>query len=155
PTATPIDEARLAQLLKNFDSDKFAVREEASRELEKQGEAVHPQLRKALEERKLSPEARRRAERLLGGASGKPDREPLGFGLTTLDGDYGRYWSNMLLALPEPAAPEDGGAVEPGKVTLRTKNIGSSDHKNAGYVFEIEQTAGPKEESPVIKAGTG
>src|SRR5262245_12556283 len=78
----PADEARLAVLLKDLDSDQFAVREQATRELEKQGPSAHAFLRKALEGKLLSPEARRRVEKLVG--TERPDKYPLGFGLTRL-----------------------------------------------------------------------
>jgi hypothetical protein len=151
-TAPPADEARLAALLKDLDSEQFAVREQATRELEKQGEPARAFLRKALESKQLGVEARRRVERLVG--TERPDTYPLGFGLTKLEGDFARFWRNALLALPEPLAPADAATVETGKIMLRTKNIGSSDHHNAGYVFEIEENGGMKETSSVVTAGS-
>lgn len=151
-TAPPADEKRLAALLKDLDSEQFTVREQATRELEKQGEAAHAFLRRALEGKQLSVEARRRVERLVG--TERPDPYPLGFGLTKLEGDFGRHWRDALLALLEPVAPADAAAIEPGKVTLRTKNIRSSNHPNARYVFEIEESGGSTETSPVVSAGS-
>ncbi|HEV3084651.1 MAG TPA: sigma-70 family RNA polymerase sigma factor [Gemmataceae bacterium] len=62
--AEPADERRLAQLLADLDSDAFATRERAERELQHMGEAAVPALRTALSG-KLSPEARRRLESAL------------------------------------------------------------------------------------------
>jgi hypothetical protein len=149
-TATPLDEAKLNDLIAALGSDEFAVREKATRDLAKQGEHAHAALRKALEG-KVSTEARKRIERLL--ASEKPDAYPLGFGITKLEGDFGRHWLNLLSALPEPASPAEGRAVEPGKITLKTKNVTCTDHKSASYVFEIVEASGGREESPVISAG--
>ncbi len=55
---------RLAQLLRDLDSDRFRVREQATRELEKGGEFAASALRRALQ-RQPSLEVRRRAEQLL------------------------------------------------------------------------------------------
>ena len=54
----------MQQLIADLDSAQFAVREEASRELEKLGEPVEPALRQALRSRPTL-ETRRRLERLL------------------------------------------------------------------------------------------
>jgi hypothetical protein len=58
------DPKRLAALLGDLDSNQFAVREKASQELEKLGDAAEPALRRALAD-KRSPEARRRMEQIL------------------------------------------------------------------------------------------
>jgi hypothetical protein len=59
--ATPID-----KLLADLDSDRFAVREEATKALERLGPAIEMEVRKALEGQS-SAEARGRMERLLDG----------------------------------------------------------------------------------------
>jgi len=61
-----IEEKRLARLLKDLDDDAFAVREQASKELARLGDAVEPALRTALEA-KPPPELRRRLQDLLEG----------------------------------------------------------------------------------------
>jgi hypothetical protein len=147
--AAPLEAAKLADLIADLGSEEFAAREKATRLLASQGDHAHPALQKALDG-KVSAEARRRIERLL--AREKPDPYPLGFGLTKLDGDYGRHWVNLLGAVPAPVSPAEGSAIEPGKVTLKTKNVACSDHKSAGYVFEIEEATSGKEESPVVAA---
>ncbi|MBI1913210.1 MAG: hypothetical protein HYS12_00375 [Planctomycetes bacterium] len=63
PTAA-VDARRVAKLLADLDSDRFAVRERATNELAKLGPGVVPQLRKALAGR-VSTEASRRLNRLL------------------------------------------------------------------------------------------
>jgi RNA polymerase sigma factor (sigma-70 family) len=63
-SAMPIDKARLRQWLADLDSDEFAKREAASRELAKLGTAIEADVRAALAATK-SPEVRRRLEALL------------------------------------------------------------------------------------------
>jgi RNA polymerase sigma factor (sigma-70 family) len=58
------DPARLARLLAELGSDRFATRRRAMRELEQVGESAEPVLKKALGE-KLSLETRRRVEQIL------------------------------------------------------------------------------------------
>jgi RNA polymerase sigma factor (sigma-70 family) len=60
----PGDPLRIAQLVKAFDSDRFADREEAARALERMGEAAEPELRKVLAGRP-SLEIHRRVKRLV------------------------------------------------------------------------------------------
>jgi hypothetical protein len=55
---------RLARLLNDLDSDTFAVRENASRELVRMGKSIEPLLRRTLGEQ-LSPEKRRRVQALV------------------------------------------------------------------------------------------
>jgi WD40 repeat protein len=62
--AVPPDPKRLAQLVADLDSDRFAVREQASGELARLGDWAAPALRQALQG-KPSPEVRRRAEEVL------------------------------------------------------------------------------------------
>jgi hypothetical protein len=58
----PADPERLAKLLKDLDSDDFALREAAGRELEKLGDVVRPTIRQTLARPGLSLELRRRLE---------------------------------------------------------------------------------------------
>jgi len=58
----PIEPERLTQLFKDLDSDAFAVREAASRELEKLGDVVEPEVRQTLARPGLSLELRQRLE---------------------------------------------------------------------------------------------
>jgi hypothetical protein len=75
---TPAGDAeRVAKLIAEFDSEQFAVREAATKELGKMGEAITPLLQRALEG-ELSAEARRRIETTLArldvGPSGEAHR---------------------------------------------------------------------------------
>jgi len=63
------DPERVRPLLRQLDSDDFAEREAATRELEKLGEAAEPVLREALKS-ELSIETRRRVEGILEGLNG-------------------------------------------------------------------------------------
>jgi hypothetical protein len=148
--ADPADADRLKTLIADLGSEQFEVREKANRELQKQGKHAHAELRKALDG-KVSVEARRRIEKLL--AVSTPDTYPLGFGLVKLEGRHGEFWRNQLQSLPELISPAEGLTADAGKVALKTKNIVCANHRNAGYVFEIEDAAGGKEVSPVVKAG--
>ncbi|HEY7156598.1 MAG TPA: hypothetical protein VH575_21700 [Gemmataceae bacterium] len=58
------DVSRIARLITNLNSDNFAERNQAMRELESLGELVEPQLRKAMAEN-VSAETRRRAKELV------------------------------------------------------------------------------------------
>jgi hypothetical protein len=58
----PADPERVAKLFKELDSGDFAVREAASRELEKLGDVVKPAVHQALGHPGLSLELRRRLE---------------------------------------------------------------------------------------------
>jgi WD40 repeat protein len=60
----PADPEQLARLLRDLESNQFALRERATRELERLGEAAGPALRAALTG-KPSPEMRRRVEHVL------------------------------------------------------------------------------------------
>src|SRR5207244_1267145 len=55
------DPQKMARWIAELDSDQFAVREKATRELEKLGESAQPALRQALEDQP-KPEARKRLE---------------------------------------------------------------------------------------------
>ena len=60
----PVEPERLTQLFKDLDSDDFAVRETASRELQKRSDVIRPTLRQMLARPRLSLEQRRRLEAL-------------------------------------------------------------------------------------------
>jgi RNA polymerase sigma factor (sigma-70 family) len=62
--AWAVDDRQVARWVADLDSDDFAVREKATKELERLGESAEPALRKALSG-EPSAEARRRVERLL------------------------------------------------------------------------------------------
>jgi dipeptidyl aminopeptidase/acylaminoacyl peptidase len=64
PPAPTADPQRVAKLLTDLNSDRFAVREKSLQELEKLGESIGSALEKALQE-KPSLEVQRRIERLL------------------------------------------------------------------------------------------
>jgi hypothetical protein len=64
--AVAVDAKRVERLITDLDSDRFEVRDAATRELTQMGEQAEPALRRALEG-KPSPEARRRVEALLAG----------------------------------------------------------------------------------------
>jgi WD40 repeat protein len=66
PPARAIDEKRLQRLLRDLDSDEFAVRQAALRELQAVRDDVRPALRQALAG-KPSPEARKQLEQLVSG----------------------------------------------------------------------------------------
>jgi RNA polymerase sigma factor (sigma-70 family) len=74
--ATKLEANRLEQLLRNLDSDDFAVRDKATREIETLGEAVRPAIAQALTRTNLSPELRRRLEQLRGRLA-VPSGDPL------------------------------------------------------------------------------
>ncbi len=69
------DAERIARLIKGLDSNSFAAREKAARELEVLGEVAEPALRKALQ-RQPSLELQRRAEQVLDKLA-IPSGEPL------------------------------------------------------------------------------
>jgi Tol biopolymer transport system component len=64
---------RLRRLIADLDSDTFAVRENATRELAAKGKSIEPVLRQALAD-KLSPEQRRRVQTLLDAVPPLQDR---------------------------------------------------------------------------------
>jgi RNA polymerase sigma factor (sigma-70 family) len=67
----PADPKEVARLLADLDSDRFAVRERAGKELQQLGEAAEPGLRQALAG-EVSPGVRRRVEELLDRLQGWP-----------------------------------------------------------------------------------
>jgi hypothetical protein len=76
PARPRIDKDRLRQRLADLDSDEFTMRETASRELAKLGDAVERDVRAALA-KTTSPEARRRLEALLKGMQRELSAEAL------------------------------------------------------------------------------
>src|SRR5436309_7536857 len=149
----PVDPRRVRQLIGELDSDQFAVREKATQDLEKLGEAVAPALRKALAN-KPSAEVRKRVERLLGQFDEKPDVYPVAMGLWRIKTENVNYPPiRALLALPAQSSPADGSLIESGKITLTAKSVRDMQHKEAKYLFELQNGAGEKETSPPIAAG--
>jgi hypothetical protein len=76
--APKLDADRLERLLSDLDSENFAVRDQATREIEKLGGAAGQAIERALASADASPEKRRRLERLqsqLGVPTGEPLRE--------------------------------------------------------------------------------
>jgi RNA polymerase sigma factor (sigma-70 family) len=71
PAAAP-DAERVRRLIADLNSDRFAAREVASKELQDFGSAVRPSLRRALEGNP-GPEARRRLQQLLDAPEARPD----------------------------------------------------------------------------------
>jgi hypothetical protein len=61
----PVDAEKLARLLKDLDSDQFAMREKAGRDLEKLADATQLELRRALARPGVSLDLRRRLEAIL------------------------------------------------------------------------------------------
>jgi hypothetical protein len=146
----PVDESRVALLIKNLDSDQFGVRQRALRELEELGNAAEPTLRRALAAGP-SPEVRRRLEGLLD--KEMPDTYPVGFGLTRVRGASDYAPVRDLLALPAPVSPADGDLAAAGKVSFVVRRLVSRDHRNARYVFEIADDSGSKETSEEVAPG--
>src|SRR5260370_16145579 len=70
------DPKQVQGLLANLDSDQFATREKAAKELGKLGEEIEPSLRKALEGQP-SEEAPRQVKAILDGPRPVPSGEPL------------------------------------------------------------------------------
>lgn len=83
----------------------------------------------------------------------KADPFPLGMGLVRVrrGTDYSPILN--LITLPAPTTPVDGATIDPGKVTLASRNIVGSGHDRAKYVFELENASGEKETSDPIAAG--
>jgi hypothetical protein len=154
PRTVAADPQKIAHWIANLDSDQFAVREKATRELQKLGESAQPALRKALEEQP-KPEARKRLERLTN--ADRPDPYPLGVGVMkvsqgkNLDGDYAPIQG--LRQMPVAEAPGDGSLEAKGPITLVARNVVDRRHAQAHYQFEIEDAEGTKEVSPPIPAG--
>ncbi len=71
----PLDARRVGQSIVDLDSDTFAVREKATRELEEMGEAAEPALRKALAD-KPTLEVRRRIEPMVKDLERWPSTSP-------------------------------------------------------------------------------
>jgi len=148
------DSQLITRWIADLDSGQFAVREKATRELEKLGESARPALRKALEDHP-KPEARKRLERLT--ESDRPDPYPLGVGVMKIgsgakaDSDYPPI--RGLLDMPVAAAPGDGSLEAVGKTTLIARNIRNPQHSAAQYEFEIEDATGTKEVSSPVAAG--
>ncbi len=144
------DAERVKQWIADLDSDQFAIRERATRQLEALGEAVAPALRKALDG-KLSVEARKRIDTLLAKLDEAPDTYPLGMGLWRIKTDNQRFEPiRALLDLPAQVSPADGSLAAAGQVTLKAANIRDKQHKDAHYVFELQNGAGEKETSAAI-----
>jgi|SRR5579884_1765885 len=83
----------------------------------------------------------------------KADAYPLGMGLVRVRRGTEYPPIQKLITLPAPATPADGATINPGKVTLITRNIVGPGHDRAKYVFELETASGVKETSDPIAAG--
>lgn len=83
----------------------------------------------------------------------KADLYPLGMGLVRVRRGTEYTPIQKLITLPAPATPPDGATIDPGKVTLITRNIVGPGHDRAKYVFELENASGVKETSDPIPAG--
>jgi hypothetical protein len=83
----------------------------------------------------------------------KPDAYPLGMGLVRIRRGTDYTPIQSLITLPAPTTPADGSTIDPGKVTLTTRNIAGPGHARAKYVFELENGSGEKETSDPIAAG--
>lgn len=81
------------------------------------------------------------------------DTYPLGMGLVRVRRGTDYPPIQNLITLPAPATPADGATIDPGKVTLTTRNIAAAGHARAQYVFELENSSGEKETSDPIAAG--
>jgi hypothetical protein len=68
----PVDEKQITTWISQLGNDRFATRQQASRELERCGDAARPYLERA-QESKLSPEAARRVRQLLAQLSSSPE----------------------------------------------------------------------------------
>jgi RNA polymerase sigma factor (sigma-70 family) len=84
PVGLPADADRVARLVKSLDSDEFAQREKASRELARLGEAAEPLLRKALEGEPAA-ETRRRLNEALENLSPEGERLRAGRAVEALE----------------------------------------------------------------------
>ncbi len=146
-----VEAAKITKLIADLDSDKPAVRDQATAKLEKLGPAAEASIRKALSSNP-TPEVKRRLDSILAKANWIPDPHPLGVGMHRIPGDTGWDLGRRLLSMPAPMAPAEDQAVEPGKVTLTAKNILYKKNKDPKYVFEIEGSTG-KETSEPLAAG--
>jgi hypothetical protein len=61
----PVDAEKVARLLNDLESDQFALREQAARELEKLADAIRPALNRAVARPGISLDLRRRLETIL------------------------------------------------------------------------------------------
>jgi WD40 repeat protein len=98
------DSERINRLLADLDSDKFAVREKAVRELEAMGDATEPALRKVLSG-KASSEVRRRVEGILGklDPANSPEQLRAVRALEVLEGVGTRQAKELLTELAQGA----------------------------------------------------
>jgi hypothetical protein len=83
----------------------------------------------------------------------KSDLYPLGMGLVRVRRGTDYRPIQNLVTLPAPTTPADGATIDPGKVTLTTRNIAGSGHAKTQYLFELANAAGEKETSEPIAAG--
>lgn len=83
--------------------------------------------------------------RRAGEAPAQPDTYPLGIGLQKVIPEYlGPTVARDLQRVPKPIAPDDGGRVKPGRVSLVVATLPDP---NVRYVFEIESASGARETS--------
>ena len=83
----------------------------------------------------------------------KPDRFPLGNGVSTIGDNTNFGPIQKLRQFPSPKEPNEGDLVPPGTINLTVRNIADKNHAKAAYVFTVESPSGDKEVSGEIKAG--
>lgn len=105
--APPPDASRISQLLRDLDHQRFAVRDRATRELDKLGEQARPGLRKLLEGTS-SAEVRRRVEQLLASLDGPVTKPELLRGIRAIEAleRIGTVDARQLLKTLANGAPE-------------------------------------------------
>jgi WD40 repeat protein len=115
----PVDLGRLDKLIKDLDSDQFALREQATQELRRAAELAAPRLRETIE-RRPSLEVRVRAERLLRELEWPvlaPERLRTGRAIQVLE-NVGTAKAQQILQMLAKGAP-DAMLTQEAKVALQ------------------------------------
>jgi hypothetical protein len=147
-----LDEARLAQLVKQLDDPKQSVRDAATDELARMGRVAGKHLSVALREA-TSQEAKQRLYTLT--QQLEPDVYPLGWGVRPLRQENPQPLVKRLLETPDAVSPEDGDVVPAAGVTLAVQTRGPKGQAPVTFKFEIENGAGEREASPAIEGVNG